>query len=186
MLGARSNRSNDGCTMHVPCTPFVQTTIFRHARVSSTYPCMSVRWLVGNNFGFPICQRLWSPYVKSWRERTPIIFVYFPKVYFLKVYFLKVYFLKVYFPRVYFLKVYFPKVYFLEVYFTKLYFLKVYFSKVYFFKCFFRKLFDPKLTQPKHFFKPSVHGQVRVFRAFASLFDLKPTPYCAFSFFKCL
>ena len=39
-----------------------------------------------------------------------------------------------------------------------------------FFKCFFRNFFDPKLTQPKHFFKPSVPGQVRVFRAFASLF----------------
>ena len=68
--------------------------VFRHARVSSTYPCCL---FVGDTFGFPACQRLWSPYVKSWRERTPIIFVYFPKVYFLKVYFPKVYFSKVYF-----------------------------------------------------------------------------------------
>ena len=80
--------------------------IFRHARVSSTYPCqMSVRPSVGNTFGFPICQRLWSPYVKIWRERTPIIFVHFPKVYFLKVYFPKMYFPKMYFPKVYFTKV---------------------------------------------------------------------------------
>ena len=104
-----------------------KNSIFRHARVSSTYPCMSVRPSVGWWYFriFPICQRLWSPYVKSWRDRTPIIFVYFPKVYFSKVYF--------------------PK-----VYFRKVYFLKVYFRKVY--------------------FKPSVPGQVRVFRAFASLF----------------
>ena len=72
---------------------------------------MSVCPLVGHTFGFPICQRLWSPYVKSWRERTPIIFVYFPKVYFSKVYFLKVYFAEVYFAEVYFAEVYFAEVY---------------------------------------------------------------------------
>ena len=48
------------------------------------YACPSVRPSVGNTFGFPICQRLWSPYVKSWRERTPNIFVYYSKVYFLE------------------------------------------------------------------------------------------------------
>ena len=44
---------------------------FRHACVSSTYPCQSlgplVRSSVGHTFGFPFSQRLWSPYVKSWR-----------------------------------------------------------------------------------------------------------------------
>ena len=43
--------------------------LFRHTRVSSTYPCLSVRPSVGpsigDTFGFPACQRLWSPYVKS-------------------------------------------------------------------------------------------------------------------------
>ena len=28
--------------------------IFRHASVSSTYPCQSVRWLVGHTFEFPL------------------------------------------------------------------------------------------------------------------------------------
>ena len=33
--------------------------IFRHASVSSTYPCqMSVGWSVRHTFGFPFCQRL--------------------------------------------------------------------------------------------------------------------------------
>ena len=31
--------------------------IFRHASVSSTYPCPSVRWSVGHTFGFPISGR---------------------------------------------------------------------------------------------------------------------------------
>ena len=58
--------------------------------------------LVRNTFEFPFSQRLWLLFMKSWRERTPIIFR------------CAVYFLKAYFPKVYFLKVYFPKVYFFE------------------------------------------------------------------------
>ena len=72
--------------------------------------------------------------------------MYFAKVYFQKKYFLKVYFLKVYFPKVYFLKVYFPKVYFPKVYSPKVYF--------------------------PNFFKLSVPGDLRVFRAFVSLLFL--------------
>ena len=40
-------------------------SLFRCASISSTYPSMSVRPSVGHTFGFPIGQRLWSPYVKS-------------------------------------------------------------------------------------------------------------------------
>merc|ERR1712172_105319 len=71
-------------------------------------------------------------------------------------------FLKVYFSKVYFSKVYFPKVYFPKMYFLKVYFLKVYFPKTF---------LTQSLPSP-NFFKPSVPGEVRVFRAFASLFQL--------------
>ena len=103
------------------CSEFLDT----HVSLAPAHVSLFVRWSVrpsvGHTFGFPLCQRLWSPYVKSWRERTPIIFAYFPKVYFPKVYFPKVYFPKVYFLKVYFLKVYFMKVYFLKVYFPEVY-----------------------------------------------------------------
>ena len=44
--------------------------LFRHARVSSTYPCKmsvrpSVRPSVSDTFEFPFYQCLWSLYVKS-------------------------------------------------------------------------------------------------------------------------
>ena len=53
--------------------------VFRHARVFSIYPCMSVRpsvgplvrwsvgWSVRHTFGFPICQRLWSGKCIFWK-----------------------------------------------------------------------------------------------------------------------
>merc|ERR1711971_223224 len=101
---------------------FSSWDIFRHARVSSTYPCMSVRPSVRpsvrDTFGFPL------PLNVSVQQSSLMSISYFIEI---------VYFLKVYFPKVYFLKVYFPKVYFLKVYFPKVYFSKVYFSKVYFF-----------------------------------------------------
>ena len=63
---------------NLPMRIYLTRTLFRCASISSNYPCLSVRpsvrRSVGHTFGFPICQRLWSPYVKSWRERTPIIF----------------------------------------------------------------------------------------------------------------
>ena len=40
------------------------------ASLAPTHLCPSV----GNTFEFPFYQCFWSPYVKSWRERTPIIF----------------------------------------------------------------------------------------------------------------
>ena len=39
--------------------------LFRHASIFSTHPCPSVRPSVGHTFGFPFCQRLLLPYVKS-------------------------------------------------------------------------------------------------------------------------
>ena len=43
-----------------------KSDVFRHARVSSTYPSKSVSPLVGwSYFRISNCQRLWSPYVKS-------------------------------------------------------------------------------------------------------------------------
>ena len=93
--------------------------LFRHASVSSTYPCQSVSPLV-------ILSNCWS------QDRAMLrISCEFSKVYFLKVYFPKVYFPKVYFPKVYFPKVYFPKVYFLKVCSPKVY------SKFIFPKCIF-------------------------------------------------
>ena len=35
-------------------SPVVACVVFRHASVSSTYPCKLVSWLVGHTFGFPI------------------------------------------------------------------------------------------------------------------------------------
>ena len=63
--------------------------LFWHASVSRTYPCQSVRysvrWSVHDTFGFPFCQRLWSPYVNSWRKQTPMdcqfwVVVGYPKI----------------------------------------------------------------------------------------------------------
>ena len=39
--------------------------LFRHARVSSTYPSKSVGPLVGHTFEFPYYQSLWLLYAKS-------------------------------------------------------------------------------------------------------------------------
>ena len=36
-----------------------------HVSLAPTHVCLSVGWLVGDTFGFPACQPLWSPYVKS-------------------------------------------------------------------------------------------------------------------------
>ena len=69
----------------------------------------------------------------------------------------------------YFPKVYFPKMHFLKVYFSKVYFPKVYFLKVYFLKVYFPKTFLTQSLPNPYFFKQSVPGEVRVFRAFASL-----------------
>ena len=87
------------------------------------------------------------------------------KCIFWKCIFLKCIFLKCIFRKNIFLKCIFRK-----CIFRKCIFRKCIFWNCIFWKCIFRKLFDPKLTQLKHFFKPSVPGQVRVFRAFASLF----------------
>ena len=41
-----------------------------------------------------------------------------------------------------------------------------------------QNFFDPKLARPKLFFKPSVRGDLRVFRAFASLFNIIQDSKC--------
>ena len=45
-----------------------------HVSLAPTHVSPSVRPSVRNTFEFPFYQRLWLLYVKSWRERTPIIF----------------------------------------------------------------------------------------------------------------
>ena len=64
----------------------------------------------------------------------------------------------------------FSKSVFPKVYFPKVYFLKVYFSKVYFCKVYFLKTFLIQSLSSPNFFKPSVPGEVRVFRALRACF----------------
>ena len=58
-----------------------------------------------------------------------------------------------------------------SVFSESVFFESVFFESVFFESVFSENFFDPMLTQPKHFFKPSVPAEVRVFRAFASLFQ---------------
>ena len=79
VLSVRAPLKRDRCSSaHPPTHPRTNThickCIFRHASVSSNHPCQSVRWSVGHTFGFPFCQCLWSPHVKSLRKQTQIIF----------------------------------------------------------------------------------------------------------------
>ena len=78
ILKNESSSSHSSKYKGSPRVKKVDNVCFRHARVSSTYPCLSVgpsvRPSVGHTFPFPICQRLWSLYVKIWWERTPLIF----------------------------------------------------------------------------------------------------------------
>ena len=59
-----SNGNDDmwlGFTATVAILGFLDT----HVSLAPTHVCLFVRKSVGDSFGFPICQRLWSPYVKS-------------------------------------------------------------------------------------------------------------------------
>ena len=63
-LRARTNR-----WMVLRCWLFIPPFLDTHVSLAPTHVCLSVRPSVGpsigHTFGFPICQRLWSPYVKS-------------------------------------------------------------------------------------------------------------------------
>ena len=76
-----------------------------------------------------------------------------------------------YFPKVYFLKVYFLKVYFPTCIFRKCIFRKYIFRKcVASMQVFWVQTFSTQRLPSPNFFKLSVPGGLRIFRAFASLF----------------
>ena len=141
-----------------------QERIFRHADVSSTYPCMSVRWLVGRWYFriFSLSASLVSLREKLKRE-DPNYFCVFSECVFSKSVFSKsVFFESVFFESVFFESVFSESVFFESVFsksvfsesvFSESVFFESVFSKNVFFKSVFSKsVFLLKVYFPKVYF----------------------------------
>ena len=148
------------------CYYYLVWGIFRHARVSSTYPCQSVGPLVRpSHFRISnLSASLVALREKLKREDPNYFCVFSESVFFESVFFESVFFVSVFFKSVFSESV-FSKSVFFESVFSESVFSESVFSESCFFKVFFPKTFLIQSLHSPNFFKPSVPGKVRVFRA---------------------